>query len=142
MHRSATLAAAALIALATAAPAHATGRTAPSETAPSETAPSDPPEGLILTVSGRENTWMRGVLLQCPPLPDGPHANAVAACAALHAAGGDLNLLPGDPHPCHKKFDPVTVTAAGTWRDRPVAWRKTYTNACTLDAATGTVFRF
>jgi hypothetical protein len=43
---------------------------------------------------------------------------------------------------CTKQHDPVTATADGTWHGRTVHWRKTYGNACMLDAETGSVFRF
>lgn len=135
MHRSAILAAAALIAFAAAgplAPAHASA----------EASPSRPGRGLLLTLAGGGNTWMRGVLLRCPPMPGSPHPHAVAACGALYAARGDLERLPGAPRPCHRKYDPVTARAAGTWRGRDITWQRTYANACLLDAATGAVFRF
>ncbi|MFD9221780.1 SSI family serine proteinase inhibitor [Streptomyces sp. NPDC060064] len=135
MRRSATFAAAALIALAAAAPAAAS---------PAHTAGEVPTRarGLFLTVSGSENTWIRGVLLQCPTQTDAPHPHARAACRALSAVKGDLDVLPGDPRPCNRKYDPVTVSATGTWRGFPIAWHKTYPNACALDVATGVVFRF
>ncbi|MEJ8633559.1 SSI family serine proteinase inhibitor [Streptomyces sp. NPDC006475] len=130
MYRSVTLAAAALMTLAAVVPAQA--------------ADEEPVagEGLFLTVSGSENTWMRGVMLKCAPEPGGPHPAAADACAALTKAGGDLDKLPADPHPCTKKFDPVTVEATGSWQQRSMSWQKTYANACALDAATGAVFRF
>ncbi|MBT2505688.1 protease inhibitor SIL-V5 [Streptomyces sp. ISL-98] len=101
-----------------------------------------PTRGLFLTVSGSENTWIRGVMLNCPPKPSGHHPEAAAACAALDKANGEFDALPVDSHPCTKRFDPVTVSATGTWRDRPTAWNKTYSNPCELDVATGAVFRF
>ncbi|MFF8914086.1 SSI family serine proteinase inhibitor [Streptomyces sp. NPDC015032] len=112
---------------------------------PAAAAPSGDPlpdRGLFLTVSGSENTWVRGVELFCPPAPDARHPEAAAACAAIDEAAGDLDALPGDPHLCTKEHDPVTATATGQWDGRPVAWRKTFPNACELDAATGPVFRF
>ncbi|MFI1393878.1 SSI family serine proteinase inhibitor [Streptomyces sp. NPDC020681] len=130
MHRSVPLVAAALISLATALPAHAVA---------AEPAPA---KGLFLTLSGAEGAWMRGVRLNCAPQPDGPHPEAAAACEALAAAGGDPDKLQGDPHPCTKRFDPVTVGATGSYQGRATAWNKTYANACELDAATGAVFRF
>ncbi|NUL02526.1 protease inhibitor SIL-V5 [Streptomyces lunaelactis] len=138
MHRMATLAAAALVALVAGVPAHA----APAHAAPAVGEAPKPAPGLFLTLSGADNTWIRGVLLQCPVKPGGPHPHAAAACRALSVARGDLDVLPGDPHPCDKRFDPVTVGATGTWRGRLTAWHKTYANACELDAATGAVFRF
>ncbi|GGX16961.1 SSI family serine proteinase inhibitor [Streptomyces chryseus] len=133
MRSPATVTAVVLLALAGAAlPARAAG-------APGEPKPS---KGLFLTVSGSSSTWMRGVLLSCAPGPSGPHPDAAGACAALGVANGDFDKLPGNPRACTKQYEPVTVSAAGTWGGVPTAWRKTYPNACVLDTATGPVFRF
>ncbi|MEV6316789.1 SSI family serine proteinase inhibitor [Streptomyces sp. NPDC051776] len=101
-----------------------------------------PSKGLVLTVSGSSETWIRGVLLRCPPEPDGLHPRAAEACAELGRARGDLDRLPGEPGVCSDEFDPVTASAKGTYQGKSVAWRKTYANACQLSAATGNVFRF
>ncbi|GAA2936020.1 SSI family serine proteinase inhibitor [Streptomyces enissocaesilis] len=134
MRSPATLAAVVLFALASAAvPARAAADV-----------PDEPtlPHGLFLTVSGAENTWIRGVLLKCPPGGPGHHPDAAGACAALDKADGDLDRLSGNPRACTKQYEPVTVSAKGSWRGRAAAWQKTYPNACVLDAATGPVFRF
>ncbi|MFI2371301.1 subtilase-type protease inhibitor [Streptomyces sp. NPDC018833] len=138
MHRTAALAAAVLLAVAAAVPA------VPATASPAPQRAEKPtlPRGLFLTVSGAENTWIRGVLLRCSPEPSGPHPDAAGACAALDEARGDLDGLRGEPHPCTKQYDPVTVSATGVWRGRPTAWHKTFPNACELAAATGAVFRF
>ncbi|GAA4786001.1 SSI family serine proteinase inhibitor [Streptomyces sanyensis] len=172
MHRTRALAAAALLALAaavpvTAAPAAAlpvppTDTPTVSGTVP-EDAPGDTPTDtptvsgtvpedapgeqtparrLFLTVSGAENTWIRGVVLSCAPQPAGPHPEAAEACAELEAVDGHLDRLPGDAQPCTKQYDPVTVSATGAWRGRPTSWRRTFANACELTATTGPVFRF
>ncbi|MGW2632123.1 SSI family serine proteinase inhibitor [Streptomyces chattanoogensis] len=100
-----------------------------------------PRHGLFLTVSGAGNTWIRGVLLVCPDTR-GNHPHGAAACAALTEADGDLDELPATPRPCTKQYNPITVEATGEWRGRPVAWRKSFPNACVLDSDTGPVFRF
>lgn len=111
--------------------------------APAAAAPHPAPDrGVLLTVSGSANTWIRGVALHCPPGPDDRHPDAPGACAALDAAGGDFDALAGDPHPCAYEDDPVTVTAEGVRRGDAVDWRHTYPNACLMDAVTGPVFRF
>lgn len=97
---------------------------------------------LTLSVGGTGGTWSRAVVLTCPAADDGGHPDPWAACADLVEARGDFDALPGDPHLCTKEFDPVTAEAAGTYQGRPVSWRKTYPNACVMDAATGPVFRF
>ncbi|MFE0106053.1 SSI family serine proteinase inhibitor [Streptomyces sp. NPDC059009] len=101
-----------------------------------------PPRGVFLTVSGDENTWIRGVLLRCAPEPSGHHPRAAAACAALDEVHGDFDALRGEPRMCTKEFDPVTVSATGTHRGRMTGWHKTYPNACVLLAETGPVFDF
>ncbi|WP_055568083.1 SSI family serine proteinase inhibitor [Streptomyces atriruber] len=129
--RSLSLAAAALITLGGAAPAHAAADPVPT-----------PKRGLFLTVSGAENTWIRGVLLHCAPEPSGAHPQAAKACEAIARAGGDFDALPDDPHACTKEFDPVTATVTGSYEGRAIDWRKTYPNACAMDVDTGYVFRF
>ncbi|WP_187283418.1 SSI family serine proteinase inhibitor [Streptomyces sp. t39] len=142
MHRTAALAATALLAVAAAVPAAAASPAPDTAAAVSAAEKPAPPRGLFLTVSGAESSWIRGVLLHCSPEPSGPHPDAAGACAALDAARGDLDRLSGDPHPCTKQYDPVTVSATGAWRGRPTAWHKTFANACELSTATGALFRF
>ncbi|MBT2488465.1 subtilase-type protease inhibitor [Streptomyces sp. ISL-96] len=133
MRSKATVTAVALLALAAAAvPARAAA----------DTDDRKQPSGLFLTVSGAGSTWIRGVLLQCAPGPSGPHPDATGACAALDKAKGDFDTLPGNPRACTKQYEPVTVSASGSWRGVPMAWHKTYPNACVLETATGPVFRF
>lgn len=134
------VAATALLALGGLTPAHAVGAPAPAHAA--DPAAPAPKRGLFLTVSGAENTWVRGVLLHCVPEPAGAHPQAAMACGAVALAKGDFDRLPDDPHACTKEFDPVTATANGSYRGKEVTWRKTYPNACALDADTGHVFRF
>ncbi|MGA4846961.1 SSI family serine proteinase inhibitor [Streptomyces sp. G5(2025)] len=124
-----TVAAAALIALGTAVPVHAAE-------APTRE------RGFFLTVSGAENSWVRGVTLRCEPRPRGHHPQAAKACEAIHRAKADFGALADDPHACTKEFEPVTATAIGTHEGRLVVWRKTYPNACAMDVDTGHVFRF
>lgn len=127
---AAALAAAALIGLAAAAPAQAAGHGAA------------PDRGLFLTVSGAQDTWIRGVLLTCAPEPHGNHPRAAAACAALDGVDGALDALPVEQTPCTLEYDPVTVTAEGHHGGHPIAWRKTFANACVMSASTGAVFDF
>ncbi|GGS11944.1 subtilase-type protease inhibitor [Streptomyces aureoverticillatus] len=131
--RSLTVTSAALIALAAAA--------APVAAAPGTDAPSRQ-RGVFLTVSGDENTWIRGVVLRCVPEPGGHHPHAARACAELDAAGGDFDKLAGEARLCTREYAPVTVSATGEFRGKPVSWHKTYGNACEMGSGTGNVFRF
>ncbi|MBT2386819.1 SSI family serine proteinase inhibitor [Streptomyces sp. ISL-11] len=109
---------------------------------PSVAAGDSPEHGrLFLTVSGAQNTWIRGTQLSCPSA-GGHHPHAAQACATLHRAQGEPDAVPADKHLCTREYDPVTATAEGDWDGRPVVWRKTYPNSCALDVATGPVFRF
>ncbi|MDF6043390.1 subtilase-type protease inhibitor [Streptomyces sp. JH14] len=101
-----------------------------------------PDDGLLLTVSGSDDTWIRGVLLECPSASGSNHPQAAEACAALNAAGGDPDGLPGDPRRCAHLYEPVTATAEGQYDGRPVSWQRTFANACVLASVTGPVFRF
>ncbi|MDJ0463682.1 SSI family serine proteinase inhibitor [Streptomyces sp. H27-C3] len=103
---------------------------------------SAPARSLYLAISGSERTWSRSVILDCPPGAEPPHPRARAACDAITWARGDLDALRGEPHACTMELDPVTVSATGRGQSAPKAWRKTYANACVMDATTGPVFRF
>lgn len=108
---------------------------------PARATPRPAADQLFLTVSGSDNTWIRGVRLSCPENP-GHHPAGADACAALDRADGDLDSLARTPRNCTREYDPVTAAARGTWQGRAVDWVKTYPNACTLEAETGAVFRF
>ncbi|MGW5865042.1 SSI family serine proteinase inhibitor [Streptomyces sp. NPDC055239] len=123
--------AAALISLAAAAPAHAADETAPARSS-----------GVFLTVTGDDNAWVRGVLLDCVTQKPAHHPHMAEACAAIDAAGGDFDALPAKKGICTKQYAPVTVSATGTHRGKPVSWQKTYGNACEMGFSTGAVFRF
>ncbi|MFI1970803.1 hypothetical protein BLA24_09185 [Streptomyces cinnamoneus] len=109
---------------------------------PAPAAADDQNDGrLFLTVSGSQNTWIRGIRLICPAA-DGHHPHAADACKALALAHGRLEELPEASRTCAPSRDPVTATADGDWHGAPVAWRRTFPNTCALEAATGPVFRF
>ncbi|MFI9235048.1 SSI family serine proteinase inhibitor [Streptomyces sp. NPDC053079] len=97
---------------------------------------------VLLTVSGAQSTWIRGVQLLCPG-PGSHHPRASEACESLRRAGGKPDALTADAQAvCGREYDPVTATADGEWRGVAVAWRKTFPNVCALESATGPVFRF
>ncbi|MFI8790123.1 SSI family serine proteinase inhibitor [Streptomyces sp. NPDC055105] len=132
--RPPVLVAAALTALAAAATA----------AGPARATATDPPapQGVFLTVSGDQGSWMRGELLRCEPEAWGHHPHASEACGALDRAHGNLDALVADPELCTQVYAPVTVGASGTYRGKQITWQKTFANACTMEASTGSVFRF
>ncbi|WP_137994056.1 SSI family serine proteinase inhibitor [Streptomyces vilmorinianum] len=107
----------------------------------SAAAPAADPAQLILTASSQVDGSLRAVSLLCGPA-GGTHPDAHAACAALDAVDSDLDRLPVSERPCAQIYDPVRVTATGTYAGRLVRWDKTYGNTCELEQATGAVFRF
>ncbi|MFE9250569.1 SSI family serine proteinase inhibitor [Streptomyces sp. NPDC007088] len=105
--------------------------------------PDLPAHGLTLVVTDEAVTWVRTVSLNCAATPpDGSHPHPGRACADLAAAEGEPDRLPGTPRGCDRRWAPVTATAYGSYRGRPVNWRRTYANRCVLQSQTGAVFRF
>lgn len=78
--------------------------------------------------------------LRCEPI-GGSHRRAGAACAALRKVNGDFAALSVSDGACTLEYTPVTVTAQGTWKGRPVRYQRTYGNGCALRTGTGPVFR-
>ena len=98
---------------------------------------------LTLTISAGEKARpaQRRVLLTCSPA-GGTHTKAKAACAALAAAKGNPAAIKNDGSMCMMIYDPVTVTATGRWKNKPLRYTHTYGNPCVLHAATGALFNF
>ena len=98
---------------------------------------------LVLTISAGEKARpaQRRATLTCSPA-GGTHTQAKAACAALKAAKGNPAAIKNDGSMCMMIYDPVTVTATGKWRSKPVRYTHTYGNPCVLKASTGAVFAF
>lgn len=93
-----------------------------------------------MTVTSGDQSAARVLTLTCDP-DGGDHPSADAACAEIEAADGDLSALPGEPSLlCTFEYNPVTVTATGTWRGRTVNFEQTFPNTCDLIRATGSVF--
>ncbi|MFI0741752.1 SSI family serine proteinase inhibitor [Streptomyces sp. NPDC021100] len=110
--------------------------------APASAGEPGPEQGeLLLTLSGADHTWIRGVRLTCPDA-GGRHPHAAEACARLAEAHGRPDALRREDRPCGTERDPVTATADGRWGTADLHWKGTYSGPCALDAATGPVFRF
>lgn len=88
------------------------------------------------TTAGRD----RSAVLKCHP-PRGSHPQKVKACQELNERGGRLAQDPRDVI-CTMEYAPVTATAVGTWRGKPVRFKETYVNNCSMLAHTGVVFQF
>src|SRR6266516_1874366 len=84
---------------------------------------------LVLTISAGEKARpaQRRARLTCAPA-GGTLKQAKAACALLKAAKGNPAAIKNDGSMCMMIYDPVTVTATGNWRSKPVRYTHTYGN--------------
>jgi hypothetical protein len=97
---------------------------------------------LVLTVAKGESTSAPGrqrASLTCQPA-GGTHKQARSACSQLAKVGGRPDRLQLGGGACTMQWDPVTVTANGSWKGRKVAYSHTFGNACSLSMTTGAVF--
>jgi hypothetical protein len=101
-----------------------------------------PPSVLVLTIAPGEDALyaQRAVALRCLPA-GGDHPDPAAACAALAPVAGDVRALAPSGQ-CTREFAPVTVTASGVWRGKPLSYRATFSNTCLLNSTAGAAFRF
>ncbi|MBW4716318.1 SSI family serine proteinase inhibitor [Saccharothrix obliqua] len=98
-----------------------------------------PESSFTLTTNHRDT--IRLAHLTCGPA-GGTHGNAHHACAALSEVDGRIDELRAAPVSCTMEYDPVTVTATGTWRGERRRFTQTFENPCVLRAGTGHVFDF
>ena len=100
---------------------------------------------LELTVTDGEQpdpSTAHSVVLTCEP-PGGSHPDAATACKQLDEVDGHFESL--NVHPtqvCTLVYLPVTATAGGTWRGRPVTFQHTYPNRCDMLRRADAVFDF
>lgn len=76
--------------------------------------------------------------LSCSP-DGGSHPNPVAACEQLSKVDGRIEGIPEDPGPCTQEFNPVIVSASGTWNGEPRHYKQEFSNRCVAVRATGGV---
>ncbi|WP_067822517.1 SSI family serine proteinase inhibitor [Actinomadura kijaniata] len=108
---------------------------------PAVAAPGPTVVRLTLTFPESDTSAARSVVLFCEP-PRGGHPAAARACAELARSGGRFERAEPFPTVCTLEYAPVVAEAEGTWRGRPVMFRREYPNQCALRAYTGTVFTF
>jgi len=94
---------------------------------------------LTLTVSriGRKRT----IRLGCAPLY-GMHPEGTQACSLLLRAQGDPARIRLPWRACPQYYDPIVVSATGTWNGRSIRYQRTFSNQCELRTATGPIFSF
>ncbi|WP_189600819.1 SSI family serine proteinase inhibitor [Streptomyces lateritius] len=90
---------------------------------------------LHLTVTGSTGTT-KEAWLGCRPT-GGNHPAPEAACDAVREAGDDFDELVGvAAADCPMDYDLVEASAKGTLDSKPLDWKKTFPNACELNAET------
>lgn len=107
-------------------------------------APAPPAELSVMHLSVTNQakfTESRSTLLTCGPA-GGTHDNAAQACEALEAAAGNFQDLKAQTTQCPLIYDPVTVSATGTWKNSPVEFTREFANSCVLAAQTEGVYDF
>ncbi|MFD8948848.1 subtilase-type protease inhibitor [Streptomyces xanthophaeus] len=95
------------------------------------------PSAMVFTVTQGDDTVVRATTLSCAPSAQGTHPDPAAACTALNATDGAFDGLlaaPDTNRACPMHYDPVTVMAEGVWQGSRVAWKHTFSNACTMSA--------
>jgi hypothetical protein len=85
--------------------------------------------------------YAAAVTLSCDPA-GGAHPKPATACATLAKVNGRPDRLKPAPTMCTLEFAPITAEIAGTWRGKPITWKKTFGNPCDLTRATGRLFAF
>ncbi|WP_436760609.1 SSI family serine proteinase inhibitor [Streptosporangium sp. V21-05] len=109
------------------------------------TPPWDPPPGgpyaRRLTLTVEKYGRVRTVRLGCTPTY-GTHPRGPEACVMLSRAQGDPAYVRLPWVGCSQQYDPVSVSADGTWNDHYIRYRRTFDNPCELRAATGAIFAF
>jgi subtilisin inhibitor-like len=103
-------------------------------------APANPVTDLTLALdhgAGRTSS----VSLRCEPA-EGSHPDPVRACSELSGVDGDFARLPHDSSICPDLWAPVSATADGQWRGRPVRFTHTYPNPCLAGAESSGIFAF
>ncbi|KAA5833588.1 SSI family serine proteinase inhibitor [Saccharopolyspora hirsuta] len=94
---------------------------------------------LSITESNRQT---RTVTLNCDPV-GGNHPQAGAACHQLQLVDGNFQRLDArTASNCTKDRRGVEAQAQGNWRGKPVEFRLSAANMCSLKARTGALFDF
>lgn len=83
----------------------------------------------------------RQVVLKCYPA-GGSHPDPEDACKKLEVVDGEFSRLKQRFNPCSRIYKPVTVTAEGTWKGRPISSRGTYKSDCSARVYTNNIFNF
>lgn len=98
-----------------------------------------PESNFVLSVQRGE--WVQFSNLTCEPA-GGLHPRAQDACLALSDVDGQIGGLSTGEALCTLEYDPVRVTASGTWRGETRAFEAVFPNPCVMRAETGPVFDF
>jgi hypothetical protein len=104
-------------------------------------APAQPPASSLELTSHDTANRIGAVVLTCEPT-GGTHPTGDRACAVLESVDGDFTRITARHQACTMIYAPVDVTAAGTWRGKPVSFHTTYANRCEANRDSDEVFAF
>lgn len=93
----------------------------------------------VYTMGGQSSTKLDAWYLGCQP-PKGTHPDYKHACRVLEKVDGWFEAINDRPGVCTDKYEPVTLTAEGTWKGRDIYWTSYYANRCVAAASTQDVF--
>jgi hypothetical protein len=99
------------------------------------------PSSTIVLTTSTADAGVRSVDLRCEP-SGGSHPNAREACDDLLRSDGDVQAVQDSDSLCTFEYQPVHVTAAGSWRGEHRSFDHVYPNACAMRVDTGSVFGF
>lgn len=112
--------------------------------APAGAAEQGSESSLVLTLYDGWNSSgpvIAEVSLKCGPTGGG-HVAAEDACTTLEAVDGNFDWLWNTGALCPLIYQPVTVEAGGSWRDKVVTFERSYDNECFAATESAEVFVF
>lgn len=101
--------------------------------------PRHEPLGLFsLTIASKAGEVLANATLECAP-DGGSHPSPLSACMQLVEAEGRIEAIPEKEGVCPRVFDPVILSARGTWNGEERQFQQEFENRCVGVLATGGV---
>lgn len=102
----------------------------------------DPLGSFSLTITSKAGEVLATAALACSP-DGGSHPSPLSACMQLLEADGRIEAIPEKDGVCPRVFDPVILSARGTWNGEERHFEQEFENRCVgVHATGGVVFDF